>query len=62
MINCKDIRCKYCNKDYKCINEDIELSYYGVSTELFGFQDFLKCEKFEKIKNEEIYKKLLKNS
>lgn len=39
-----------------------KLSYYGVNTELFGFQDFLKCEKFEKIKNEEIYKNFLKNS
>ena len=47
MIECTDLRCKYCNDKYICTNKKVELVAHGVNTSYQGFKNFLECKSFE---------------
>lgn len=47
MLECTDLRCKYCNSKNKCTNKNVSLTLHGINTVHQGFQHLLKCESFE---------------
>lgn len=47
MIECTDLRCKYCDDKYRCTNKKVELVAHGVNTSYQGFKHFLECKSFE---------------
>jgi hypothetical protein len=47
MIECTDLRCKYCNDKGKCTNKNVKLTAHGVNTRNQGFKNFLECKSFE---------------
>ena len=47
MIECTNLRCKYCNDKYRCTNKKVELVAHGVNTSYQGFKHFLECKSFE---------------
>lgn len=48
MVECTDLRCKYCNDKNKCTNKNVQLIAHGVNTKYQGFKNFLECKSFEK--------------
>lgn len=55
MIHCSDMRCKYCNDNYKCTNKNVQLNYIGINTKHQGYKHLLECKSFE-------YSKLYKDT
>ena len=47
MIECTDLRCKYCNDKNRCTNKNVELIAHEVNTKYQGFKYFLECKSFE---------------
>ena len=47
MIECTDLRCKYCNDKSKCTNKNVKLIAHGVNTRNQGFKNYLECKSFE---------------
>lgn len=56
MINCADLRCKYCN-NFECTHKAVKLALKGVQTVHQGMQYLLKCDSFEE---DEQYKEIRK--
>ena len=54
-VECSNLKCKYLSDKGICKAKKINLSLNGVSTVNNGFQDYLKCNSFEK---DDEYKKL----
>lgn len=46
-LNCMNIRCRYCNDDYECTADKVELRFEGINTVLQGFREVASCKTFE---------------
>lgn len=46
-IICSNAKCKYCNDNYQCTKEQIELNYCEISLARVGDQEYLKCKSYE---------------
>lgn len=47
-VECSNLKCKYMSDKGICKAKKINLSLNGVNTVNNGFQDYLKCNNFEK--------------
>lgn len=52
-ISCSCIDCKYCDDNYVCKKEKVNLIFLNVLTVNEGRQDYLKCKQFEERDDEE---------
>lgn len=54
-VECSNLKCKYMSEKGICKANKINLSLNGIHTKNQGYQDYLKCNTYEK---DEEYKKL----